>query len=129
VCNQVFAVIQIALSYGGEINGDMLTAFFYRFFEPTLASTLIFALYFVYIFSIYLLAKKYEKKFFKRKTKMIKKKSTVQLLIGQNFIPMVYVAHFLWLMFILLSVFHLLTLGEELIFRMSCDPTQNLACR
>jgi len=124
-----FIMALVLSDYGGSPDGDTVTGFLYNILNETFAIIVIFGLYLAFILGIYFLAKRYEKKFFKRKIKQSKKKSTTQLLLGKNAIPMVYVAQFLWMMFILLSIFNLISLSQDLLFWMNCNPETNLDCR
>jgi len=93
--------------------GDVLTGFLFRILESSFASTIIFALYFMFIFGLYFVAKLYEAKSYKKKTRS-RKKSNLRLLLGKDSNPVLALASFLWILFILMSLFHLMDIGKEL---------------
>jgi len=66
----VFTFIAIQFSITSQIRpaGDLLTGFLFRILESSFASTVIFALYFIFIFGLYFMAKLYEAKSYKTKT-------------------------------------------------------------
>ena len=92
-----------------------MTGFLFNIFESSLVSTVTFALYFLFIAGLYFLAKIYEVK--SNRTKIIRKKSktSIRLFVGKDANPMLAVAQFLWILFILMSIFHLLTIFGDLL--------------
>ena len=110
-----YAALQYSITSHIRPEGDMLTGFLFKVFESSFASTVSFALYFVFILGLYFLAKVYEVKVFKSKANSSKKsQSTVRLLLGKESNPILGVAQFLWLLFILMSLFHLMAIGKDL---------------
>src|SRR3990172_5000984 len=60
-CNVlIYAFSNYAISLGAMPQGDMITGFFYRFLEKSFASTIIFAIYIMFIFGLYFGSKLYE---------------------------------------------------------------------
>ncbi len=108
-----FIALQFSIESGIRPTGDILTGFLFRILEKSFASTVIFALYFLFIFGLYFMAKLYEAKSYKTKTRS-RKKSNLQLLIGKESNPVLAIASFLWILFILMSLFHLMSIAKEL---------------
>jgi len=108
-----FIALQFSIASNMIPTGDILTGFLFSIFESSFASTVIFALYFMFIFGLYFLAKLYEAKKYKRKTRS-RKKSNLQLLIGKESNPILALASLLWILFILMSLFHLMDIAKEL---------------
>ena len=109
--------------------GDAVTGFIFRIFTPSLASTIVFGVYFMFIFGLYFLVKFYENKKLKSKPNPRKKSgSALELLLGKNFNPILGIAQFLWFMFIIMSLFHLLSLVPFVMQSVvdPCDPTKAL---
>ena len=94
--------------------GDILTGFLFKMLLPSLASTISFALYFVFIIGLYFLAKVYETKTFDSQAGS-KRKSAMRLLFGKKSNPMLALASFFWFLFILMSSFHLLAIVKDLV--------------
>jgi len=108
-----FITIQFSIASNIRPIGDILTGFLFRILESSFASTIIFALYFLFIFGLYFIAKLYEAKSYKTKTRS-RKKSNLQLLIGKESNPVLALASFLWILFILMSLFHLMSIAKDL---------------
>ena len=107
--------------------GDDVTGFLFQMFAPSFASTVSFSLYFVFLFGLYFGAKYYGRKISKPKNSSRRKSgSAMQLLTKQGFNPLLAAAQFFWFMFILMSMFHLISLGGIMIESLTstCDPTQ-----
>jgi len=110
-----FVSTQYFISSNIKPEGDVVTGFLYNIFEPSNASTIIFALYFVFILALYFLAKVYDFKYSRKKLSTNRKsKSSIRLLLGKELNPMLALASFLWFMFILMSIFHLLSMWTDL---------------
>ena len=110
-----YVAIKIQLASDMRVEGDSLTGFLFNIFAADFASTVIFALYFVFILGLYFLAKVKEMKIYIAKTSSRKKsKPKLRLILGKDLNPMLAVASFLWLLFIILSLFHLLAMGNDL---------------
>lgn len=110
-----YILIQISLENGIRIEGDMVTGFLYRGIVAGLASTLIMAFYFGIIFGLFFLAKSYEKKISKSMTNNYYAYNQSQRLIQKRKSnPMLSVASAGWLLFIMLSLFHLMQLASNL---------------
>lgn len=110
--------------------GDMLTGFLYRTVAASLASTLIFGLYFLYIFGVYFLLKVYgtrEKKS-KRRSKFRRGRAVLEMILGKNFDPIQSVANILWILLVLVLLFNLLAMSQGLIDSVTdiCDPSQEI---
>jgi len=127
-----YVLIQVSIVYDLihlRDMGDVATGFLYKMFAPSFASTLSFCLYFVFIFGLYFLTKVFERRAQKSKRSSgYKSGSTLKMLIGKDLNPMLLISQFLWIMFILMSMFHLLGLSQNLIQTITdpCDPTKEL---
>ena len=110
-----YAVIQVSLSYNISIEGDTITGFLYKILEPYNASTISFALYFLFILGLYYSSKVYEKKISKKIPATSKDSKSMSMLVGKNFNPVLLGTQFLLVLFIIMSVFHLFSIGTELI--------------
>ncbi len=108
-----FITIQFSIASNIRPIGDILTGFLFRILESSFASTIIFALYFLFIFGLYFIAKLYEAKSYKTKTRS-RKKSNLQLILGKESNPVLALASFLWILFILMSLFHLMSIAKDL---------------
>jgi len=122
----VYILVQISINYHSAPKGDIATGFLFRIFEPSFASTIAFGLYFVFIFGLYFVAKKQEKKRLKSTVVSARKSKYIQLLVGKNFNPILSICQFLWVVFIIMSLFYIITIGSDLIETVTCDPTQEL---
>ena len=122
-----YILLQISVAYDSYPQGDMITGFLFRMIEYSVASTIVFSLYMVFIFGLYFLSKVYEAKIIRSKSISTRKsKSTLQLVLGKDFNPMLSVAQFLWLLFILMSAFHIMSIGTDFIDVVTCDPSKAL---
>ena len=111
----IYVIIQIQIASKVRVEGDMLTGFLFKIFDLGFASTVIFALYMVFILGLYFLAKVYETKIYIAKTTSTKKAdSKLRLVHSKEINKMLAVASFLWLLFIILSLFHLMAMGNDL---------------
>jgi len=109
--------------------GDMVTGFLFRMYTASFASTLSFGIYFVFIVGLYFLTKVYEGRKNKKSKRHSKLKSgkTLELVLGKNFNPVLSISQIMWLLFILLSMFHLLAISGSLIEAVEpCDPTREI---
>ena len=128
-----YVVLQISIVYDIiplRDMGDVVTGFLYRMFTASFASTLSFALYFAFIVGLYFLIKIYDGIKIKKSkhSSKVRSGSTIELLLGKDFNPVLLAAQFLWVMFILLAVFHLLSLSQGFIDAVvdPCDPTKEI---
>jgi len=113
----IFTYVALQISIGSNFapQGDMVTGFLFRMFEVSFASTIAFALYFLFIIGLYSLAKFYEPNYSRPKTTLRKKsKFSLRLMLGKDSNPMLAVSQFLWVLFIVMSLFHLLTVFKDL---------------
>lgn len=108
--------------------GDSMTGFLFKMFASSFASTVAFAVYMVFILGLYFLTKYYETKISKSKTSTNKRSGPFLQLLGKQFNPMLAVAQFFWFLFIILSLFHLISIGGGMIESITnpCDPTKAL---
>ena len=121
-----YVLVQFSILYQIQPKGDMVTGFLFRIFAPSFASTLAFGLYFLFIFGLYFLSKIYEVKILKSKPSSRRKSLSMQFLVGKDFNPMLAISQFLWFLFIMMSIFHLIATGQELYDVLTCDPTKEL---
>ena len=110
-----YMTIQVSLSYSISPEGDMITGFLFKILEPYNASTISFALYFIFILGLYFSAKVYEAKLLKKVSITSKKPKSIGLLVGKNFNPVLLGTQFLLVLFIMMSLFHLFAIGGDLI--------------
>lgn len=108
-----YVSIQMLVAAQVKPKGDIVTGFLYNIFTPSFASTVSFGLYFVFIIGLYFLAKSYEAKSYKTKT-IRKKKSSLALLLGKEQNPVLAVASLLWVLFVMMSIFHLVSMIDDL---------------
>jgi len=110
-----FILTQIAIENNIKLEGDMVTGFLYTSVIPGLASTLILSFYFGIIFGLYFLTKRYERKSYRKRLISYEMTKNPQELLQKNKSnPMLAVASIGWLLFILMSGFHLITLASSL---------------
>ena len=109
-----YILIQILLANGIRIEGDMVTGFLYRGIVAGLASTLILSFYFGIIFGLFFLAKSYEKKISKSMSYYASYNQSQRLVQKRKSNPMLSIATAGWLLFIMLSIFHLMQLAGNL---------------
>lgn len=107
----IFTYVALQFSIGSHIvpKGDMVTGFLFSTLEVSMASTVAFGLYLLFIIGLYFVAKLYEAKS-PRTNSTIRKKSSLKLLLGKDSNPMLAVVQFLWLLFIIMSLYHLITI-------------------
>jgi len=110
----VYIVLLYSISSGNKPEGDAVTGFLFRGIIPTFAATVSFAMYSVFIIGLYFLAKVYEVKTHRKEILGIKSKSSLRLLLGKETNPMLAVASFLWLLFIIMELFHLMAIAKDL---------------
>lgn len=122
-----FVIFQISLGYYTYPAGDMITGFLFYLLEASFASTVIFGLYITFIFGLYFAAKVEERRRLKKSTIASGRKSkTMQFLVRKNFYPVLFVGQFLCMLFIIMSMFHIMAIGSELIETVTCDPTKEI---
>ena len=121
-----YIILQVSLGYNLHPKGDMITGFLFTRLSDSFASTVAFALYLIFIFGLYFAAKAHEKKLLKSTVVSNRKSKTMQMLVGKNFNPILTIAQFLWVVFIIISIFHIITIGSDLIETISCDPSKEL---
>ena len=111
----VFILTQISIENKITPAGDLLTGFMYRAIVPGLASTLIFAFYFVIIFGLYYLAKSYERKTStKSSISYVSANSYQKLSHRKKSNPMLAVASAGWFLFISMSLFNVISLASSI---------------
>ena len=121
-----YIILQVSLSYNLHPKGDMITGFLFTRLSDSFASTVAFALYLIFIFGLYFAAKAHEKKLLKSTVVSNRKSKSIQMIVGKNFNPILIIAQFLWVVFIIISIFHIITIGSDLIETISCDPSKEL---
>ena len=108
-----FVLTQISIENGVRPQGDLVTGFLYNAIVPGMASTLIFAFYFGIIFGLYFLAKSYERKLTNTRMMSYYNQNNIQRMITkQKSNPMLGVATVGWMLYILMSIFNLMTLSS-----------------
>ena len=121
-----YILIQISINYDVASKGDVATGFLFRQFEPSFASTITFGLYLIFIFGLYFFVKVEEKKTLKSTLVSGRKSKSLQLIVGKNFRPILSISQFLCILFMMMSLFHIITMGPALIEAVNCDPTQEI---
>lgn len=111
----ILTYLAIQVSIGSRIKpqGDALTGFIFNIFEYSFASTLVFGLWFLFIIGLYFMVKLYEARTL-RKLSNSGKKSKVLLVQAKGSNSVLAAAQFLWFLFILLSLFHILAIANDL---------------
>lgn len=108
-----YVAVQLLVASSIKPKGDIITGFLYGIFTASFASTISFGLYFVFIIGLYFIAKSYEAK--SHKPQMIrKKKSSLALLLGKEQNPMLALASLFWILFVMMSIFHLISMLKDL---------------
>lgn len=110
----VYVIMLYSISSGNKPEGDAITGVLLRGIIPAFAATVSFAMYFVFIIGLYFIAKVYEVKTQRREHSGIKSKSGLRLLLGKETNPMLAVASFFWLLFIIMELFHLMAIAKDL---------------
>lgn len=110
-----YAALQFSIGSNTVPKGDMVTGFLFNILEVSMASTVAFGLYLLFIIGLYFLAKLYEVKSPRTDSTIRKKsKSSLKLLLGKDSNPMLAVVQFLWLLFIIMSLYHLITIFGDI---------------
>jgi len=104
-----YLVIQVSYEAGiNQPKADPLTTFLYTVSEPYIASTVSFALYFFLIIGLYYLAKTYDT----IPRKILSSGGVLTIKKKTNYV--VASARMIWLMFIIVGIFFLFTMFQEL---------------
>ena len=109
----VYFVLQYSVASGITPKGDMITGFLFNIFVPSFAATLSFALYFLFIFGLYFVAKYYQAKSYRASHQLQQGSNTAQLLVTKKSNRVLGIASFLWLLYVFLSIFHLFAIGRD----------------
>ena len=110
-----FALTQISIEDGIKPQGDMVTGFLYNGIAPGLANILIFVFYFGIIFGLYFMAKSSERKARYRRLISYTAGNT-RLIQIQKSNSMLMVSSVGWLLFVIMSLFHVMTFAGLAIF-------------
>jgi len=124
-----YVMVQISLVFGVTPRGDILTGFLFRSLEASFASTVIMGFYFVLLFVVYIVAKIFERRHMRPKRRRQKSSAIIEMLFGKGSNPIHSGFQFIWLIFILLSAFHVSTIGPDLFYVLTCDPAVDLDCK
>ena len=128
----IYVLIQLSIFYellSRSDMGDILTGFLFRQVTASFASTLSFAFYFVLIFGVYFFTKLvFPTKKKSRRISKIRSSSVFTEILGKNFNLQMSIAQIIWIGFILMSLFHLLTMSQGLFDSVfdPCDPKQEI---
>ena len=105
----IFLATQISISSGVKPQGDALTGFLFNLFEPSIASTLTFFIYFMGIIGIYFVAKRYE-----IKTLVSQQRANRRgLVLKQKTSRMVIIAQIFWTLFLLVGLLYIITIWGD----------------
>ena len=110
-----FVLTQISIENGEKLQGDMITGFLYDGIAPGIASILIFVFYFGFIFGLFYLTKSYERKDRYRRS-LYYASGNPRLIQKQKSNPMLMVSSVGWLLFVIMSLFNVMTLVGMSIF-------------
>ena len=111
-----FVLTQISIENGIKPEGDFITGFMYNGMIPGLASTIIFAFYFGIIFGLYFLTKSYERKInISRSFYSTTGKNLQRLMQRKKSNPMLVVASAGWLLYIIMSLFNIMSLAGSVL--------------
>ena len=105
----IFLGTQISISSGIKPKGDALTGFLFNLFEPSIASTLMFFIYFMGIIGIYFVAKRYEIKTLVSQQKAYRR----GLVLKQKTSRMVIVSQIFWTLFLIVGFLYLVTIWGD----------------
>ena len=111
----VITYIAVQFSIASKIipQGDMVTGFMFGIFEQSFASTLSFSLYSLMLLGLYFAAKSHESRSYK--TNLISSnKGSKSVLVQKKSNTILSVASFVWILFILMSLFHLMAIATDL---------------
>ena len=111
----VITYIAVQFSIASQIipQGDMVTGFMFGIFEQSFASTLSFSLYSLMLLGLYFAAKVHEAKSYQ--TNLISSnKGSKSVLVHKKSNTILSVASFVWILFILMSLFHLMAIANDL---------------
>lgn len=103
-----YALYQISINFDIRPKSDVFTNLFFRLFEPSFASTMVFTLYFFLLVGVFFLTKKTKtiQTTFKHKNNLMLVEKPNHILMG---------AQLLWLLFIMISMIQLSSLFQNLI--------------
>jgi len=105
----IFLGTQISISSGVTPEGDVMTGFLFNLFEPSIASTLMFSIYFMGIIGLYFIAKRYE-----IKTALSQQRAYRRgLVVKQKTSRMVIIAQVFWTLFLLVGILHIITMWGD----------------
>ncbi len=105
----IFLGIQISRSSGVIPEGDAMTGFLFNLFEPSIASTLMFSIYFIGIIGLFFIAKKSE-----IKTALSQQRAYRRgLVVKQKTSRMVIIAQGFWTLFLLVGILHIITIWGD----------------
>lgn len=105
----IFLGTQASISSGVKPEGDALTGFLFNLFEPSIASTVTFFIYFMGVIGLYFIAKRYEIKtevsqqWAYRRGLLLKQKTSRMVIIAQGF----------WTLFLLVGILYLVTIWGD----------------
>jgi len=108
-----FALIQVLISNDIAPEGDFLTGFMYNAIVPSLASTLIFAFYFIVIFVLYFFAKSSERKSERRKI-LYNSTGSQELFRKKKSGSMMSIVSTCWVLYCMMAIFQIMTLAGKL---------------
>jgi len=105
----IFLGTQISISSGITPEGDAMTGFLFNLFEASIASTLMFSIYFMGIIGLYFIAKRYE-----IKTALSQQRAYRRgLVLKQKTSRMVMIAQVFWTLFLLVGILHIITMWGD----------------
>ena len=105
----IFLGTQISISSDVKPEGDALTGFLFNLFEPSIASTVTFFIYFMGIIGLYFIAKRYEIKTMVSQQRAYRR----GLVLKQKTSRMVITAQIFWTLFLLVGFLYLVTIWGD----------------
>ena len=112
-----YALIQVSLVLEVKPRADVLTNYLFKMFEPSFASTISFAAYFLFIIGVYYMSKTY-----KPKESPTKKQNRGMKLLFQESNPMHMAAQLLWVLFVMSAAVQMFAMVQDLIPVLSGEP-------
>ena len=105
-----YVLIQISLIIGIKPKADVLTNYLFKMFEPSFASTVAFAAYFLFIIGVYYMSQSY-----KIKENADRKQNRAMRLLLQESNPIHVAAQLLWILFIMSAAIQLIAMVQALL--------------
>lgn len=113
-----YMLIQVSIIMGVKPRADVLTNYLFKMFEPSFASTVAFAAYFLFIIGVYYISKSY-----KIKANPDRKQSRGMRLLMQESNPIHVASQLLWMLFIMSASIQLIAMVQDLLSTLTGSDT------